>query len=73
MARARHGDKDLEAVLREAERKGWLVTKGKRYFMMWCPNPCKCKKSVKLTPSGNNYRRNLLGELRRKTCWKDEL
>jgi hypothetical protein len=38
----------------------------------YCPCPEKHKKSVSTTPSDPNYMRNLLGELKRKTCWKDE-
>lgn len=72
MARPRHPDKDLEAVLREAERKNWRVTKAKKYYKMYCPCPRKCKKWVHLTPSDANYTRNLLSELRRATCWEDE-
>jgi hypothetical protein len=38
---------------------------------MWCP--CgKHWKTVKLTPSDPNYVRNLLGQLRRATCWDEE-
>lgn len=68
MTRSRHTDKDLEAVLREAEDKGWRVEKGK-YWKLLCPNSCKCMKTVKLTPSGANYLTNLRGQLKRATCW----
>jgi hypothetical protein len=38
---------------------------------MWCP--CKMHmKTMKPTPSDPNYARNLLGQLRRATCWDDE-
>jgi len=69
MARPKHPDKDLEAVLQEAEGKDWRVEKGKKYFKMLCPKQCKCWKTVKLTPSDPNYLRNLLGQLSRATCW----
>ncbi len=72
MTRPIHQVKELEAILREAERKGWRVTKGKLYFKMWCPCPAKHWKTVKLTPSGANYRKNLLGQLGRATCWDSE-
>lgn len=68
--RQRHQNGELEDVLLEAEQKGWRVTRGKRYFMMWCPCVVKHKKTVRLTPSGRNYKRNLLGELKRSTCWE---
>lgn len=57
-------------MLREAELRGWNVHRGKRYFIMKCP--CgQHFKTVKLTPSGRNYKRNLLGQLHRATCWDD--
>jgi hypothetical protein len=68
--RPQHQVKELEAVLRAAEDRRWRVEKGKKYFKMWCPCPEKHWKTVKLTPSGANYTRNLLGQLRRATCWE---
>ena len=44
---------------------------GNTYFKMYCPCPEKHLKTVHCTP-GANYKRNLLAELKRKTCWKDE-
>jgi hypothetical protein len=73
MTKPKHTDKDLEALLKEAERKKWQVTKGKKYFKLWCPNDCKCRKTVHLTPSGANYETNLRHKLSRDTCWdKDQ-
>jgi len=67
--RPKHTDKDLEAVLAEGEDLSWLVTKGKKYFKMKCP--CgKHIKSVHLSPSDPNYRRNLTGWLKRTGCWR---
>jgi hypothetical protein len=69
--RPRHPRQDLEALLREAERKGWRVTRGTRYYAMLCP--CgQHRKTVHLTPSDPGYERNLRGLLRRATCWDDE-
>jgi hypothetical protein len=63
--------KALKAIRREAELKGWRVTRGKGYYKMWCP--CgRHMKTVKLTPSDPGYPRNLLGQLRRATCWDEE-
>ncbi len=72
MTRPRHQDKDLEAVLSEAEGKKWRIRKGRKYCKMLCPNKCRCLKTVKLTPSDPNYLRNLLGQLGRATCWNKE-
>lgn len=71
MVRPRHPKKDLEQVLKAAEEQGWRVERGGRYYTMYCPCDEKHKKTVKLTPSDPNYRQNLLGQLRRATCWKD--
>jgi len=70
--RPKHPDKDLEAVIREAEKKGWRTEKGSAYFKMYCPCDKKHKKTVHLTPSDPNYRRNLIGQLKRSTCWGDQ-
>lgn len=62
---------DLAAIRQQARDKGWRVEKGKKYYKMWCP--CgKHWKTVKLTPSDPNYTRNLLGQLRRATCWDNK-
>ncbi len=72
MSRKRHRIKELEEVLELAEKKGWTVTGGgNRYFKMKCPCPQKCMKMVNCTPSGTNYKRNLLGQLGRATCWEE--
>jgi hypothetical protein len=71
-SRPRHPDKDLEKVLKAAEQQGWTVTKRPRgYFKIYCPCADKHLKTVHLTP-GSAYLRNLLGELRRNTCWKED-
>ncbi|HEY9412275.1 MAG TPA: hypothetical protein VIP77_22035 [Jiangellaceae bacterium] len=70
--RPRHPKKELEEVLKAAEDQGWRISKVSKYYMMWCPCDDKHKKSVKITPSDPNYRRNLIGQLKRSTCWKDE-
>lgn len=62
--------KELEEIRKEAVRQGWRVTRGKRYWKMYCPCPRKCKKGMSLTPSDPNYAKNLLGQLHRATCWK---
>lgn len=69
VARPKHPAKELEQVLGEAERQGWTVTKGKKYYMMRCGCGSH-QKTVRLTPSDPSYRRNLLGWLKRSGCWK---
>jgi hypothetical protein len=73
VARPRHRRPELEKILRHAEQQKWKIKGGgDKHFTMYCPCPEKHKKSISTTPSGPNYLRNLLGELKRKTCWKDE-
>jgi hypothetical protein len=63
--------KELEAVLKEAEDRGWRVEKRRKYWMMWCP--CgECLKTVKCTPSLMTYERNLRAKLARDTCWEKQ-
>jgi hypothetical protein len=66
----KHPDKEIRALLREAEEKGWKITKARRYWKLWCPNECKCFKTVKTTPSDPDYLKNLRGQLNRATCWR---
>jgi hypothetical protein len=61
----------LKKIRREAGNQGWRVERGKNYYKMWCPNPCRCFKTMHLSPSDPNYPRNLLGQLGRATCWKE--
>jgi len=69
LTRPRHQDKDLEAVLRDAEVRDWQVTKDKKYFKLWCPCPGQHRKTVHLTPSGSRYEMNLRKWLERQPCW----
>lgn len=70
MPRPRHPNKNLEALLKEAERRVWGVLKGGRYFKIRCP--CgEHQRTVHITPSDPNYERNLRGWLKRTGCWED--
>ena len=70
MSRSKHPRKELEALLKEGEAKGWRVVMGGRYFKMYCPCDDKHLQTVHLSPSDPNYERNLRGQLRRGTCWE---
>ncbi len=73
LVRPRHPDKHLEALLKEAELRGWRVEKGKKYYKMYCPAPCgQHLKTVKLTPSNPNYERECRNQLARATCWDEQ-
>lgn len=48
--RPRHKDGDYEALLKQAEKDGWRVTKGKKHFRALCPHPCGCRVTVASTP-----------------------
>ena len=63
---------DIAAVLKEAQNQGWRVERRSKYYKMLCPCPDKHWKTVHLTPSGRNYVLNLVGQLRRATCWDKE-
>ncbi len=50
-------------------RRGWQVTKSRKYFSM----RCSCgqhKKWVHLSPSDPRYERNLRKWLERQPCWE---
>jgi hypothetical protein len=69
MSRPKHQVKELEAVLREVEQRGWRVDKP-NYFRLLCP--CgKHQRRVHLTPSNPNYELNLRKWLERQPCWKE--
>jgi hypothetical protein len=70
--RPRHQDKDIENVLQSLERQDWRVTKAKGYYKAYCPCAKKHMKTIHLTPSTSGYRRNLMGQLKRATCWDEE-
>lgn len=57
-------------MLRRAEEHGWRVEKGSKYFKLYCPCADMHKKTVKLTPSGGDYHKNLLSWFNRQGCWK---
>ena len=69
MGRPKHPRPELEALLKEAEAKGWRVIKGRKYFKMYCPCTDKHLTWVHLTP-GQYYENHLRGLLRRDTCWE---
>jgi hypothetical protein len=58
-------------VLKDAEGRGWRVERGKSYFKMMCGCEDKHMKMVHATPSDPNYKRNLVAQLKRSTCWRD--
>ncbi len=70
MSRPRHPRKELEALLREAERQAWQVTKSGGYFKIWCSCSSKHKKVVHLTPSSRYYENNLRTYLKNHACWR---
>jgi hypothetical protein len=69
--RRRHPDKDIEKVLREAEAHRWKVIPGKTYWKAKCPCGQHANWSIKLTPSGANYVKDLSKWFGRQSCWGD--
>lgn len=72
VARPRHPRKEIEAVLSVAEAQRWTVIKARKYFKMRCPCADKHAKTVHLSPSDPKYLQNLVGQLKRATCWREE-
>jgi len=70
--RPRHPVTELEALLRSLEAQDRRVGKGRKYFKAYCSCGLH-KKTVHLTPSVVGYLRNLVGWLRRETCWKEDV
>lgn len=70
--RPRHPVKELEAVLRHAERLGWRVTKRKKYYKLYCPCEDKHRLTLHLTPSGGRYEMNWRKHATARTCWAEE-
>jgi len=66
--RPKHRVPELEALIKEAERKNWRVEGGgNRYFKIYCP--CgEHKKTLHLTP-GQNYAKRTRQVLENRTCW----
>jgi hypothetical protein len=73
VTRPRHPDKDLEEIIREAERHNWRASKGRKYFELLCPSKCgQHYRWVHLTPSDPHYALNLRKWLERQPCWKQK-
>lgn len=72
MPRPKHNDKDLEQLLKEAEKKSWIVEGGgDTHFKMFCP--CgEDIKTVSTTPSSPNYEKRTRRFLERHTCWNQD-
>lgn len=71
MTRARSSRKEIEKMLREAERRGWTVQGGgRKHYIMLCPNPCRCRYTVS---GSSSYRHEAIvnsTRMRRHTCWE---
>lgn len=68
-SRPRLPNKDLEALIRTAEQRGWRVLKGSKYYKAYCPCPAKCKETIHLTPSSPNYARNKRNKMSKCPSW----
>ena len=70
MARDRHREHEYESLLREAEGRGWRVSRGKGYFKCYCPCVEKHHVRVVLTPSGIRTLMNTRKNFERASCWE---
>ena len=71
MARPKHPSKEFEDVLRSAEKQGWRIERGRKYFKMKCSCPNRDMKTMHITPN-EGYLKNFCKKLERDTCWKDD-
>ena len=62
---------DIAELLDELRKQGWRVGRRKRYWVCYCACPDKHMKTVHLSPSDPRYLKNLKGQLKRATCWKE--
>lgn len=70
--RPKHQNKEIEALLKEAESYRWVFTKNPGgYYKGKCGCEAKHLKMVHCTPSNPRYVLNLRKWFER-TCWKDE-
>lgn len=69
--RPKHPDKNIEAVLQEAEDHGWTVkkAKGAAYYKVLCSCGRHTKWSIHATPSTSDYAKNLAAWFHRQECW----
>lgn len=71
MSRPRHPNKDLEQLLRDAERADWRIKKGGKYYMCRCPCPDQHMEHIHLTPSDPNYEKNKRKKMSKCTAWRE--
>ncbi len=70
--RPKHSYKEIEKLLRNLESQGWRVEMGSKHYLAKCPCGLKHMKSIACTPRSPHYLKNLLGAMRRETCWGEE-
>ncbi len=61
---------EIAKLLKDLERQGWRIKRG-RYWICYCPCEIGHLKTVHFSPSDPSYLRNLKGQLKRSTCWKE--
>lgn len=63
----RHPKKDLERLLEQFHASGWVIKDSDTYYKVLCP--CgEHRRTIHLSPSGSQYRRNAESWLRRQPC-----
>jgi hypothetical protein len=67
--RPRHTDGDWEKLLRDAEERGWSVTKGQNYYRCKCGCAEKRWVQVQLTASSSRSLINKRKQFERSQCW----
>jgi hypothetical protein len=71
--RPRHPKPELEALIKEAERFGWRVTRERKYYKALCPCSMKCMETIHISPSDPNYGRNKRNKMSRCEAWEESV
>lgn len=56
--------KEVQEIIRELERQGWRVERGKGHYKAFPPDKKKSMVTIPTTPSGGRWRQNLISQLR---------
>jgi hypothetical protein len=59
-------------LLKDAEARGWTVSKDKKYFKAKCDCPSKCYETIHLTPSDPNYGKNKRNKMAKCENWEGQ-
>lgn len=68
----KHPKKEGEELLEVFDAHGWRITRGKGYYMCWCPLSCgNHHKTVHLSPSNPNHFNEVQRFVQKMPCWRE--